>query len=125
MYTKFYGLEEKPFALVPDPRYLYLGTSHREALAHLLYGIDEGEGFIQVTGQVGTGKTTLCRTLMEQVGSDVELGFIFNPSSSELELLAAINKEFGLPSAVRTRTELIEELNRFLLETKATGRRCW
>jgi len=69
MYTGFYGLREKPFSLAPDPRYLFLSGSHREALAHLLYGIEEGEGFIEVIGQVGTGKTTLCRTLLERIGS--------------------------------------------------------
>ena len=65
MYTEFFGLKEKPFALIPDPRYLFLSRSHREALAHLLYGIQEGEGFMEVVGQVGTGKTTLCRTLLQ------------------------------------------------------------
>ncbi len=123
MYTEFYGLKEKPFALVPDPRYLFLATSHREALAHLLYGIEEGEGFIQVIGHVGTGKTTLCRTLLHRVGSEVEIAFIFNPSGSELELLAAISREFGLPAALLSRSELLEGLNRFLLEQKAAGRR--
>jgi general secretion pathway protein A len=123
MYVEFFGLKEKPFALVPDPRYLYLGRSHREALAHLLYGIEEDAGFIEIVGQVGTGKTTLCRVLVERVGADVELAFIFNPSASELELLEAINREFGLPTAVRTRTEMLEELNRFLLEKKSAGRR--
>ena len=123
MYTEFYGLKEKPFALVPDPKYLFLATSHREALAHLLYGIEEGEGFIQVIGHVGTGKTTLCRTLLQRVGMEVEIAFIFNPSGSELELLAAISREFGLPAALRSRAELLEGLNRFLLEQKAAGRR--
>src|SRR5512145_43379 len=99
MYVQFYGLAEKPFALVPDPRYLYLGTSHREALAHLLYGIEQGEGFIEVIGQIGTGKTTLCRTLVGQIGANVDLAYIFNPSASEAELLAAINREFGIPVA--------------------------
>lgn len=123
MYTGFYGLREKPFSLAPDPRYLFLSASHREALAHLLYGIEEGEGFIEVIGQVGTGKTTLCRTLLDRIGQGAEIAYIFNPSPSELELLSAINREFGLPTAVRTRTELLESLNRFLLEKNAAGRR--
>ncbi len=123
MYTGFYGLREKPFSLAPDPRYLFLSASHREALAHLLYGIEEGEGFIEVIGQVGTGKTTLCRTLLGRIGQDAEIAYIFNPSPSELELLSAINREFGLPTAVRTRTELLESLNQFLLEKNAAGRR--
>jgi general secretion pathway protein A len=123
MYTKFYDLSEKPFTLVPDPRYLFLSRSHREALAHLLYGIQEGEGFILVVGQVGTGKTTLCRTLLERVGDEVDIGFIFNPSSTDVELLAAINREFGIPSDAQVATELVEVLNRFLLQRRAIGRR--
>lgn len=124
MYQDFYGLKDRPFALVPDPRYLFLSRSHREALAHLLYGIEAGDGFIEVFGQVGTGKTTLCRTLLGRVGSEVEIAYIFNPSPSEHELLAAINREFGLPTVARSRGELIEDLNRFLLEQLAQGRRC-
>jgi general secretion pathway protein A len=123
MYTEFFGLHEKPFALVPDPRYLFLGRSHREALAHLLYGIEQGEGFIEVVGQVGTGKTTLCRTLVQRLGPEVDLAYIFNPSASETELLAAINREFGLPIAARTRAELLDDLNQHLLARKAVGRR--
>jgi general secretion pathway protein A len=123
MYTGFYGLREKPFSLAPDPRYLFLSASHREALAHLLYGIEEGEGFIEVIGQVGTGKTTLCRTLLDRIGSDAEIAYIFNPSPSEVELLSAINREFGLPTAARTRTDLLDALNHFLLEKNAAGRR--
>ncbi len=123
MYTEFYGLDEKPFALLPDPRFLYLGSSHREALAHLLYGIEEGEGFILVVGQVGTGKTTLCRTLLDRVGHDVDIAFIFNPSRSELELLTAITREFGLPTTGKDRSELMDDLNEFLLKGKAAGRR--
>ncbi|HXX47652.1 MAG TPA: AAA family ATPase [Myxococcota bacterium] len=123
MYLGFYGLREKPFSLSPDPRYLFLSASHREALAHLLYGIEEGEGFIEVIGQVGTGKTTLCRTLLDRIGSDAEIAYIFNPSPSEVELLSAINREFGLPTAARTRTDLLEALNQFLVEKNASGRR--
>jgi general secretion pathway protein A len=123
MYLGFYGLREKPFSLSPDPRYLFLSASHREALAHLLYGIEEGEGFIEVIGQVGTGKTTLCRTLLDRIGSDAEIAYIFNPSPSEVELLSAINREFGLPTAARTRTDLLDALNQFLVEKNAAGRR--
>lgn len=123
MYVQFYGLVEKPFALVPDPRYLFLASPHREALAHLLYGIEEGEGFIEVVGQVGTGKTTLCRTLVERVGPEVDLAFVFNPALSEVELLAAINREFGIATAGRSRAHLVDDLNQYLLERKRQGRR--
>ena len=118
MYTAFYGLREKPFSLSPNPRFLFLAESHREALAHLLYGIDEGEGFIAITGEVGTGKTTICRTLLERLGSDTEVAFLFNPSASGGELMRAIASEFGLDIAEKTPAELGEDLNRFLLEKK-------
>ncbi|MBY0398794.1 AAA family ATPase, partial [Myxococcota bacterium] len=123
MYTSFYGLREKPFALSPDPRFLYLAASHREALAHLLYGIEQGEGFISVTGEVGTGKTTLCRTLLERLEGQIELAFLFNPSKSALELLQSICAEFGLPAEGLGRRNLMSQLNKFLLEQKERGRR--
>jgi general secretion pathway protein A len=123
MYTAFYGLREKPFALSPNPRFLFLGESHREALAHLLYGIEQGEGFIAITGEVGTGKTTLCRTLLERLGSETEVAFLFNPSRSGTELLQAISLELGLPAGGLTRRELGDQLNRHLLSRKAQGRR--
>jgi general secretion pathway protein A len=115
MYTQFYGLREKPFSLSPDPRYLFLADSHREALAHLLYGIEQGEGFIAITGEVGTGKTTLCRTLLQRIESGTEVAFIFNPQLSALELLQAISAELGLETGDHTRRELTDQLNRFLL----------
>ena len=123
MYTAFYGLREKPFVLSPDPRFLYLAASHREALAHLLYGIEQGEGFISVTGEVGTGKTTLCRTLIERLDGDLELAFLFNPSRSALELLQSICAEFGLPAEGLARRSLMQQLNTFLVEQKESGRR--
>jgi len=123
MYTAFYGLREKPFVLSPDPRFLYLAASHREALAHLLYGIEQGEGFISVTGEVGTGKTTLCRTLLERLDGDLELAFLFNPSRSALELLQSICAEFGLPAEGLARRSLMQQLNTFLVEQKQAGRR--
>jgi general secretion pathway protein A len=123
MYTQFYGLREKPFTLSPDPKYLFLSDSHREALAHLLYGIEQGEGFIAVTGEVGTGKTTLCRTLLERLDATSEVAFVFNPPLSGMELLQAIHHELGLLGGEATRQELTEELNQFLLEKKKQGRR--
>lgn len=123
MYTAFYGLREKPFALSPDPRFLYLAGSHREALAHLLYGIEQGEGFISITGEVGTGKTTLCRTLLERLDGDTELAFLFNPSRTALELLQSICAELELPAEGLTRRTLMAQLNTFLVAKKREGRR--
>jgi general secretion pathway protein A len=123
MYTQFYGLREKPFSLSPDPRYLFLADSHREALAHLLYGIEQGEGFIAITGEVGTGKTTLCRTLLQRIEPGTEVAFIFNPQLSALELLQAISAELGLEIGDRTRRELTDQLNRFLLAKRQEDHR--
>jgi len=123
MYTEFYGLREKPFSLSPDPRFLFLSDSHREALAHLLYGIEQGEGFIAITGEVGTGKTTLCRTLLQRLEPGSEIAFLFNPQLSGLELLQAITAEFGLPTEGQSRRDLMEQLDRFLLTKKQEGRR--
>ena len=123
MYTAFYGLREKPFALSPDPRFLYLAGSHREALAHLLYGIEQGEGFIAITGEVGTGKTTLCRTLLERLEGRTELAFLFNPSRSALELMQSICAELGLPAEGLARRALMAQLNGHLLEQRRRGRR--
>ena len=122
MYTEYFGLHEKPFELSPDPRYLFLSASHREALGHLIYGIEQREGFIAITGEVGTGKTTLCRTLIQRLGSDCEVAFLFNPHLSPLELLKAINAEFGLSTFGNSMPELLEVFNEFLLDKKAEDR---
>ncbi len=123
MYTAFYGLREKPFSLTPNPRFLYLADSHREAMAHLLYGLEQGEGFIVITGEVGTGKTTLCRSLLDRIPGDTEIAILFNPSHSANELLQSINEEFGLEADAANRRQLLSTLNRFLLAQHAASRR--
>src|SRR5262245_31219940 len=97
MYAAHFGLTERPFSLAPDPRYLYLSDAHREALAHLLYGLGEGGSFVQLTGEVGTGKTTVCRALLEQLPADVDVAMIFNSQLTSLELLAAVCDELRVP----------------------------
>ena len=123
MYTAFYGLREKPFSLTPNPAFLYLSDSHREALAHLVYGLEQGEGFIVLAGEVGTGKTTLCRSLLERIETDTEIAILFNPSNNDIELLQSISEEFGLPVERRSRRQLLTGLNDFLLECHRGERR--
>jgi general secretion pathway protein A len=123
MYALHYGFREKPFALSPDPRYLFLSATHREVLGHLVYGIEQGEGFMAISGEVGTGKTTLCRTLLERLGSSCEIAFLFNPLLGPTDLIKAINAELGLSTFGDSRTELLDVLNTFLLDKHAEGRR--
>jgi len=126
MYLAFFGLGEKPFAITPDPRYLYLSVRHAEALAHLIYGITEAGGFIQLTGEVGTGKTTTIRSLLARVPRNAEIALIINPRMSPLEFLQTICEELGLgvpDSAESNAKELVGLLNRYLLHAHARGRR--
>jgi general secretion pathway protein A len=122
MYCPFFGLQEKPFSITPDPRFLFLSPSHEEALGHLLYGIEERNGFITVTGEVGTGKTLLCRALLERLGPHVRTALIFNSFLSEVELLRSINEDFGLPQGASTRKALIDYLNQYLIGEFSAGR---
>ena len=124
MYEAFYGLSEKPFNLTPDPKYLFLSEKHKEAFAHLLYGIKSGSGFVMVTGEIGTGKTTICRNLVQQLDSDTELAFIFNPALKPVELIKKVLQEFGLAPKGESVLDLVEELNTYLLEAKTRGRNC-
>jgi general secretion pathway protein A len=121
MYEAFYGLSEKPFSLTPDPKYLYLGRAHREALDHLLYGVQEREGFIVITGDVGTGKTTLCRAILSRLDQRTKTALVLNPLLSEEELLRAVLHDFGLTGRGGTKKELIDELNGFLLNALMDG----
>ena len=122
MYRSFFGLTEKPFNVTPDPRFLFLSKSHEEALGHLIYGIKERKGFIEITGEVGTGKTILCRSLLDELDKDVKTALILNQSLSEIELLKMINEDFGIKDKGNTKKELIDELNRFLLDQLSEGK---
>src|SRR6202142_422557 len=126
MYTSFFGLAEKPFAITPDPRYLYLSERHAEALAHLLYGINESGGFIQLTGKVGTGKTAVVRTLFSRVPHHSDVAVILNPRVTPVEFLLTICEELGLDIAEADRDsvkQMVDALNRRLLAAHAEGRR--
>jgi general secretion pathway protein A len=126
MYLSFFGLSEKPFAITPDPRYLYLSERHAEALAHLLYGVNESGGFIQLTGEVGTGKTTVVRTLLSRVPHHADVAVILNPRVTPVEFLLTICEELGLIIADADRDsvkQLVDALNQRLLAAHADGRR--
>ena len=126
MYTAFFGLGEKPFSITPDPRYLFLSERHAEALAHLLYGINEAGGFIQLTGEVGTGKTTIVRSLLGQIPKDAEVALILNPRVTPAEFLLTICEELriSVPESERSSVKaLVDALNRHLLDSYAQGRR--
>ncbi len=126
MYLSFFGLSEKPFAITPDPRYLYLSERHAEALAHLLYGINESGGFIQLTGEVGTGKTTVVRTLLSRVPHHADVAVILNPRVTPVEFLLTICEELGVSIAEADRDsvkQMVDALNRRLLSAHAEGRR--
>ncbi|HTG75945.1 MAG TPA: AAA family ATPase [Steroidobacteraceae bacterium] len=126
MYTSFFGLQEKPFAITPDPRYLYLSERHAEALAHLLYGINEAGGFIQLTGEVGTGKTTIIRSLLEQLPANADVALILNPRVTPAEFLLTICEELRIPVPEPGRGSvklLMDLIGRRLLDTHARGRR--
>ena len=128
MYAPFFGLQHPPFSIAPDPRYLFMSERHREALAHLLYGLDAGGGFVLLTGEVGAGKTTVCRCFLEQIPSHCNVAYIFNPKLTVRELLRSICDEFGVPhkptvpGAPETVKDYIDPLNASLLAAHGAGR---
>ena len=123
IYQDFFGFSEKPFDLTPDPKYLYLSPKHKEVLAHLVYGLQENNGFLKIVGEVGTGKTMICRSFLRELRSDFNIAYVFNPCINSLELLQTINTELGIPGKSKSKKKLVDVLNRFLLEERAKGHR--
>lgn len=124
MYAQFFGLKHTPFSIAPDPRYLFMSERHREALAHLLYGLDGGGGFVLLTGEIGAGKTTVCRCFLEQIPRRCNVAYIFNPKLTVTELLKSVCEEFRIPhpaSAQATVKDYLDPINEFLLKTHAVG----
>jgi general secretion pathway protein A len=116
VYLEYYGLKEPPFDITPNPRFLFFSAKHREAFNHLLYGLRERKGFVQLTGEVGAGKTTVCRAMLEQLGDHYATALILNPVLNADQLMKAIAMEFGLQVQSMDRLETVAALNRFLLE---------
>ena len=123
IYQDFFGFSEKPFDLTPDPKYLYLSPKHKEVLAHLVYGLQENNGFLKIIGEVGTGKTMICRSFLRELRSDFNIAYIFNPCINALELLQTVNTELEIPGKSKSKKKLVDVLNRFLLEERAKGHR--
>ena len=121
MYLEYYRLLEQPFNITPDPRFIYYSRHHQEAYDHLMYGINARKGFIELTGEVGSGKTTLCRAVLANLGGDVETALILNPSLTETQLLRAMLNDYGLEVRGRDRLAYIEKLNEFLLQKNRDG----
>ncbi len=122
MYKDYYHLKEEPFNLTPDPKFLFLTDQHREALNHMLYGIRQRKGFICITGEVGTGKTTLCRALLNELGKEYHTSLILNPILTQTQLLRAVVEEFGIESKRRDRLGYLNLLNNYLLKINSAGR---
>ena len=122
VYLDYFGLSEPPFSITPNPRFLYFSGKHREALNHMLYGIRERKGFVQITGEVGAGKSTLCRALLAQLGNNYSTALILNPMLDADQLMRAIAIEFGLDARGLDRLEALENINLFLLQQIEEGR---
>ncbi|MDD5706985.1 MAG: AAA family ATPase [Kiritimatiellae bacterium] len=121
MYLSFFQLQEFPFSITPDPKYLYFAASHREAFDHLLFGITHRKGFIELTGEVGCGKSTICRAVLAELGGQTKSALILNPCLNGLQLLRAILADFGLVSPRQDRFTQLQTLNAFLLEQAQAG----
>ena len=125
MYTHYFGLKEKPFSISPDPKYLYMSDAHREAIAHLVYGIENNGCIVLLTGEVGTGKTTVCRSILTRLPESTDVALIFNPILSSDELLSEICKELQVPgdSGPETIKNNIARLNTYLLDSHSKGKK--
>lgn len=121
MYKDFFGLKEKPFNVTADPNFLFFSKKHREAFDYLLYGIKERKGFLEITGEIGTGKTTLCRALITRLDEKAKTAFVLNSNLPEVQLLSAIAGDFGLSVRPKTKINLLSELNRYLIERLKEG----
>ena len=121
MYNSFFNFNEQPFNLTPDPRFIYLSPGHQDALEHMIYGIDQRKGFVLITGQIGAGKTTLTRLLIDDLEGKAQTAMIFNTFLDEIELLRALNREFSLPAESSSRETLVQTLNGFLIEQLRSG----
>jgi len=121
VYESFFGLKERPFNVTSDPNFLFFSKKHREAFDHLIYGIKERKGFLEITGEIGTGKTTLCRALLSQLDEKTKTAFILNSNLPEMQLLLAIVTDLGLSVKPKTKINLLAELNRFLIEELKAG----
>ncbi len=121
MYLEYYNLNENPFNVTSDPAFLYFSRAHKEALSHLIFGIHERKGFIELTGEVGAGKTTLCRALLNELGNEVKSAFILNSNLSESQLLESIIDDFGIHPARRNKFSMIKALNAFLIDELRVG----
>src|SRR5471032_408540 len=124
MYHSYFGLTEAPFSIAPDPRYLYMSQRHQEALAHVLYGVSGDGGFVLLTGEVGAGKTTVCRCLLQQIPESCDVAYIFNPKLTVEELLSTICMEFGIayPQGNTSIKVFVDCINAYLLDAHARGR---
>lgn len=116
MYIEFYNLNEKPFSVTADPNFLYLSRKHQEAISHMQYGIEERMGFLEITGEIGTGKTTLCKALLNSLDEHTKTAFILNSNLSAIQLLQAIVEDLGIKLKNKNKLTMLNELNRFLLE---------
>ena len=123
MYLNFFGLQDKPFSIAPDPKFLFMTDQHREALAHLLFGVGDEGGFVLLTGEIGTGKTTVCRRLLSQLDENVNVAFIVNPRLSACELLQSICDEFEINYGDNLSIKfLVDLINEFLLNSHSSGK---